>query len=179
VIAPTDHELDAGSFGELVMRRIRRDDADRLVRFHQSLSTETTRLRFFSPHPHLSAREVERFTTVDHCDRDALVALCAGEIVGVARFDRLGRDDSAEVAFVVADQWQGRGMGTALFRGIARLARRQGITRLVALVLPENRHMLDLLRDTGLPSRRRFDSGAIHVELDLEPPPVRREEDLR
>jgi RimJ/RimL family protein N-acetyltransferase len=173
VIPPTGEPADTDSFPGLVIRPIEPSDADRLVRFHGQLSTETTRLRFFSPHPRLTDREVARFTTVDHHDREALVALSDDDIVGVARFDRVDGGDRAEVAFVVADAWQGHGVGTALFRGIADRARRQGIRRLVALVLPENRHMLDLFEHSGLDSTRRFDSGAIHVELYLEAaPPV-------
>ena len=64
------------SDGTLVqVRPIEPADAERLVRFHESLSPETTRLRFFSYHPHLSAAEVARFTTVDHHDREAMVAV--------------------------------------------------------------------------------------------------------
>jgi RimJ/RimL family protein N-acetyltransferase len=168
-----DDPAGAAAVPGLVVRPIRPDDAERLVRFHSRLSLETTRLRFFSPHPHLTAREVARFTTVDRHDRDALVALSGDDIIGVARFDRLAGDDRAEVAFVVADEWQGQGVGAELFRGIADLARRQGIRHLVAMVLPENRAMLDLLRHTGLPATRSWDSGALHVELHLEAaPPV-------
>jgi GNAT superfamily N-acetyltransferase len=171
VIAPTTGSGVDG-FAGLAMRSVRPGDADRLVRFHEGLSPETTRLRFFHPHPHLSAHELVRFTTVDRHDRDALIVLQGDDIVGVARFDRLGvGSDEAEVAFVVADEWQGRGLGAALFRGIATLARGQGISRLVALVLPENRHMFELLQHTGLPLTSRFDDGAVRVELDLGPRP--------
>jgi RimJ/RimL family protein N-acetyltransferase len=168
VITATDEPARRGPLDRLVMRPIRPSDAQRLVRFHASLSPETTRLRFFGAHPRLTEREVARFTTVDRHDRDALVVLAGDEIVAVARFDREGAGDRAEVAFVVTDAWQGRGLGAALFRGIAAQAHRQGIRRLVALVLPENRPMLDLLQHTGLPGTRRFEDGAIHVELDLD-----------
>ena len=67
------------------VRPIDPSDADGLLRFHSRLSPETTYYRFFSPHPTLSPQEVERFTTVDHTRRDALVALVEGEIIAVAR----------------------------------------------------------------------------------------------
>ena len=88
--------------------QMHRTDAGRLVRFHHTLSPETTRLRFFTFHPELSPKEVDRFTHVDHVDREALVAVVNGEIIAVARFDRLPGGDDAEAAFVVADSWQGR-----------------------------------------------------------------------
>jgi GNAT superfamily N-acetyltransferase len=169
VIAPTDGRRAVGSLHELEIRPIGPADATRLVRFHESLSPETQRLRFFGTHPHLTAAEIERFTTVDGRDRDALVALLGDAIVAVARFDRIDDGDRAEAAFVVADEWQGHGLGAALFRAISLRARRQGITRLIAFVLHENHHMLELFRHTGLPMTRRFDGGVIHVELDIEP----------
>jgi hypothetical protein len=148
VIAATEQPPSNGSFDDLVMRPIRPSDAERRVRFHEGLSDETTRLRFFHPHPHLSARELARFAGVDGHDRAALIVLRGDDIIGVARFDRLRvGGDEAEVAFVVADQWQGH----------------------VALALPENRHMLDLLQHTGLAGTRRFEDGAVRVELDLGP----------
>ena len=92
------------------------DDAASLLRFHHTLSPETTHLRFFAVHPELSEAELHRFTNVDHRDREAIVATVADEIVGVARFDRLEVSTDAEVAFVVADSWQGRGLGALSVR---------------------------------------------------------------
>src|SRR5262249_17934604 len=81
--------------------------APALDRFHEGLSPATTRNRFFAVHPHLTEAELARFTTVDHVERDALVAIDgAGDVVAVARFDRLApASPTAEVAFVVADRW--------------------------------------------------------------------------
>jgi RimJ/RimL family protein N-acetyltransferase len=144
------------------------DDAAALLRFHHRLSPETTFLRFFSVHPELSSRELERFTHVDHHDREAIVATVDEEIVGVARFDRLtggGRD--AEAAFVVADVWQGEGLGTALFDRLAARARELGVERFIAEVLPHNRRMLDLFHRSGLPVTARLQDGVVHVVLDL------------
>ena len=95
------------------------DDAERLVRFHHDLSPESVYLRFFTCHPELDPSELYRFTHVDHRDREAIIAVVDGEIVAVARFDRLERPTDAKVAFVVADAWQGRGLGSLLFDRIA------------------------------------------------------------
>src|SRR3954449_6716180 len=132
--------LRDGSTVELLA--MRPEDAPRLVRFHHTLSPETIYLRFFSFHPELSAAELTRFTSVDHHEREAVVAVAGGEIVGVARFDRLADATAAEVAFVVADGWQGRGLGSALFRHLLQRARELGVTRFVAETLPHNRRML-------------------------------------
>jgi RimJ/RimL family protein N-acetyltransferase len=143
------------------------DDGERLVHFHDQLSPETTHLRFFSPHPELSVAEVERFTHVDHRDREALVAVSDGEIVAVARFDRLTDPEQAEVAFVVADSWQGRGLGTLLYDHLAERARRLGVRRFVAEALAHNRRMLAVFRRAG--ARSRIERGVVYVTIELEP----------
>jgi GNAT superfamily N-acetyltransferase len=172
VVAGSDgHDVTGRPADGLLVREMAPSDADRLLRFHDTLSSETLRMRFFSPHPRLSPEELARFTTVDHHDREALVALDGDDIVAVARWDRLADRALAEVAFVVADAWQGRGIGPLLLARLAELARANGIDRLVALVLPENERMLEMLRHTGLPARRRFADGVVHVELDLREPP--------
>jgi len=142
------------------------EDAAQLVKFHGTLSPDTTYLRYFSFHPELSEKELYRFTHVDHTDREALVAVVGDEIVGVARFDRQG-DDEAEVAFVIADAWQGRGLGPLLFQHLAARAREVGVKRFVADTLPRNRPMLKVFRRAGLPIEEHFVAGTIRVELTL------------
>ena len=144
-------------------------DAERLVRFHHTLSSDTQYLRFFSFHPELSADELYRFTHVDHRDREAVVAVVAGEIVGVARFDRAEGGADAEVAFVVADSWQGRGLGTLLFEHLACRARRVGIHRFIAQTLHQNARMLAVFRHTGRPVTERREAEIVHLAIDLTP----------
>jgi RimJ/RimL family protein N-acetyltransferase len=146
------------------------EEAERLVRFHHRLSAETTRRRFFSVHPELSPAELERFTNVDHVDREAFIAVGDGEIVGVGRFDRIGDRDTAEVAFVVVDTWQGRGVGSALFAHLIERARELEICRFVAETLPENGAMLAVFRHAGLPITERLTGGVVEVAIDLRRP---------
>ena len=151
------------------------EDAEALVRFHHSLSRDTTYLRFFSVHPELSDEEVHRFTHVDHRDREALVATIGDDIAGVARFDRLEHSGDAEVAFVVADRWQGQGLGAVLFDALAARARSLGISRFVADTLPHNRRMLNVFHHRGLPCTSELRDGVVHIEIDLggATPPAR------
>jgi len=143
-------------------------DSARLMRFHDTLSRETTYFRFFSIHPELTTQELHRFTHVDHDDREAIVALADDEIVAVARFDRFG-DAEAEVAFVVADSWQGKGIGSLLFERLARRAVELGISRFVADTLPHNRRMLAVFRSADLPITERIEEGVLHLTLELSP----------
>jgi GNAT superfamily N-acetyltransferase len=160
--------------GTVVMiEPMHRTDAARLDRFHHTLSPETTRLRFFHLHPELSEREIERFTHVDHEDREALVAVHEDQIIAVARFDRLGDGSSdAEVAFVVADAWQGRGLGSVLFRRLAARAAELGVRRLVAETLFSNRRMLAVFRHAVLPCVETIQGDVVRVVLDLSPASV-------
>lgn len=151
---------------EIGLHQMHADDAAGLLRFHGTLSPETTYLRFFTPHPELSDDELHRFTHVDHRDREAIVATAADQIIGIARYDRLD-DGGAEVAFVVADAWQGRGLGTALFHRLAERARQVGIERFVAETLPHNRSMLTVFHRSGLPVKSTFEDGVVHLVIEL------------
>ena len=151
------------------VRPMRADDDARLVRFHSRLSPRTTYLRYFSPHPRLSPEEVQRFTRVDHCTREAVVATVRDELIGVARYDRLADDpNSAEVAVVVEDAWQGHGVGTALLRALEARARAEGITEFVAATLTENMRMRAVFRHMGWPMTTEFDGSEIELRMRLD-----------
>ena len=155
--------------GTVRLRPISPGDADALRRFHEGLSLETTYYRFFSPHPELSDDEVERFTNVDHDRRVAIVAELGGRIVAVGRYEGIDDTSSAEVAFVVTDEHQGRGLGTLLLEQLAAAARERGINRFVAETLPDNRPMIQVFRDAGFEVLQRWEEGAVRVELAIEP----------
>ncbi|MDX6231291.1 MAG: hypothetical protein QOH68_242 [Nocardioidaceae bacterium] len=142
-------------------------DRDALLRFHATLTDETTRLRFFNLHPHLTPDEVERFTHVDHHDREALVALDGDDIIAVGRYDRLPCTDDAEVAFVVADGLQGHGIGTHLLDQLVQRARAEGVTRFEADTLCENHKMRAVFRGSGLLTTSAIEAGVVHVVLEL------------
>ncbi|QYG93512.1 GNAT family N-acetyltransferase [Iamia sp. SCSIO 61187] len=150
-----------------VLSRMRSTDGLRLLRFHETLSPETTYLRFFMIHTQLSPEEVDHFVSVDHHDREAIVATIDDELVAVGRYDRTAGTQAAEVAFLVADAVQGQGLGRALFDALVARAGEEGITAFVADVLPHNTRMLRLFRSTGLPQRRRFEEGVVRVEMDV------------
>jgi GNAT superfamily N-acetyltransferase len=161
--------LRDGSSVEFVT--MRPDDAVRLVRFHHTLSAESTYLRFFSYHPELLPSELDRFTHVDHRDREAVIAVAGGEIVGVGRFDRLRGSADAEVAFVVTDAWQHRGLGSVLFRRLAERGRDVGIERFVAQTLAQNVAMLAVFRHAGLPVTHQRDHEIVNLVINLVPDP--------
>jgi RimJ/RimL family protein N-acetyltransferase len=156
--------------GTLVgVREVRAGDAPALKRLVGRLSERSVRLRYFGPMKELSDAQARRFAEVDGVDRYALVALDPEdeEIVAVVRYEREGDSDAAEYAALVEDRLQGRGLGLSLTRSLIEAARENGIGRLNAYVLPENKAMLGLLRDLGLPERVRWEEGVKLVEMDL------------
>ncbi|GAB3212467.1 GNAT family N-acetyltransferase [Marinactinospora thermotolerans] len=160
--------------GTAHIRPITPQDAGLLQEFHSRLSPETIYYRFFAPYPKLSRRDVERFTTVDYEDRVALIATIGDPMVAVVRYDKVGPDE-AEVAFVVEDAHQGRGLASVLLEHIGEAARERGVRRFIADVLPENRRMINVFREAGYTAQQTFDEGVIRLTLDLEPTEESRE----
>jgi RimJ/RimL family protein N-acetyltransferase len=149
------------------------DNASALQRFHHRLSERSIYLRFFAAKPELSDREAVYFTNLDKINRFALVAVDPQrpeEIVGVVSFDREGTTERAEYAAEVEDSWQGRGLGLALTRRLVEAALKRDVRTFTAIVLPQNRGMLHLLRDLGMPERSRYEDGTDYIEIDLSPP---------
>ena len=184
-IASDRHEYPAHWEADVVLRdggtaRIRPitvDDADRLVSFYEQVSDESKYYRFFAPYPRLSAKDVHRFTHHDFVDRVGLAATVGGEFIATVRYDRIGADgmpasapaDEAEVAFLVQDAHQGRGVASALLEHIGAVARERGIRRFAAEVLPANNKMIKVFTDAGYTQKRSFEDGVVRLEFDLEP----------
>ncbi|MGI5458620.1 GNAT family N-acetyltransferase [Streptomyces sp. CA-249302] len=163
--------------GTARIRPITVDDAERLVSFYEQVSDESKYYRFFAPYPRLSAKDVHRFTHHDFVDRVGLAATVGGEFIATVRYDRIGADgmpasapaDEAEVAFLVQDAHQGRGVASALLEHIAAVARERDIRRFAAEVLPANTKMIKVFTDAGYTQQRHFEDGVVRLEFDLEP----------
>ncbi|AXK33410.1 GNAT family N-acetyltransferase [Streptomyces armeniacus] len=176
---PTHWEADVvlRDGGTARVRPIAPDDADRLVAFYEMVSDESKYYRFFAPYPRLSDRDVRRFTHHDYDDRVGLAATVGGEFIATVRYDRVDAEgrpatspaDVAEVAFLVRDDHQGRGVASAMLEHIAAVARERGIRRFIAEVLPANARMIKVFTDAGYSAHRSFEDGAVRLTLDLEP----------
>jgi len=164
-------ELRDGSAA--LVRPIAPEDRTVLAEAFERLSDESRYRRFFSAKPRLSDAELTYLTEVDHHDHEALIAFDAdsGLGIGVARFVRNDEDAGlAEAAVTVTDDAQGRGLGTALLSRLADRAREEDVDRFSALVLADNRDMLDLLERAGEVRRRDIEAGVVEIEIALEPP---------
>ncbi len=151
------------------LRPIREDDGPGLLALYDRLSSDSLYFRFFAV-PDKDAGKAEYLARVDYDKRYALVAETEGAIVGVARWERFpDRPTHAEVAFTVADVFQGRGLGSLLFQRLAALARARKIAVFEAEVLKNNERMLRLFARTGLISTTRDGGSLLTILLALDP----------
>ena len=151
------------------LRPIRPDDAAELMAFHSRLTPHSVYLRFFTFHPTLSGPEAERFTHVDYINRLALVAESEAHIIAVGRFDSGPGETEAEVAFVVADEYQHHGIGPLLLDELARAAVARGITTFRAETLCENHAMLDVFHHAGFSVTSTIEFGSVTLRFSIEP----------
>jgi acyl-CoA synthetase (NDP forming)/RimJ/RimL family protein N-acetyltransferase len=150
------------------LRPITPDDAQALTEFYDRVSPESKYMRFFAPYPELSERDVYRFTHVDNVDRVAFVVTVGPKIIAVGRYDRLDNAE-AEVAFLVEDAHQGRGLAQLLLEHLAEAGRERGITKFIAEVLPDNTRMMQTFRDVGYKIAGEIEDGVMRLEFPIEP----------
>ena len=142
-------------------------DANRLRRMFSRLSPTSIYRRFHSPLPRVPEWAVTEAVEVDHYDEESLVAVAGEEIVGQAMYVRLANGHEAEVAVVVEDGWQRRGVGKLLLSRLAEEARRRGIEAFTGTVLPDNGAMRGLMAASGGRLRYSGEDGACLADVPL------------
>ena len=167
---PVDVILRDGS--TLRLRAPAEHDAGALADFFSALSEHSLYQRFHG-FRHVDDKLVARFLEPDWRERGVLAGLLVEEgaerVVAIAEYTRLRDPSSAEVAFAVADELQGRGVGTRLLEQLAERAADQGIKRFVADVLPDNRAMLGVFQDAGFEVTRELREGEVEVQFPIAP----------
>jgi RimJ/RimL family protein N-acetyltransferase len=166
--ATTVVELQDGS--TIRLRPVRSEDKSLFVTAIERLGPDSRYSRFLSPHGRLTGSELRYLTEIDHHEHEAIVALDARGRggIGVARFIRkAGAPDTAEFAFAVVDEWQGRGVGTALLHRLMERARDEGISRITATVLRSNRPSIELMREIGRPQILTRSGGVEELVIDI------------
>jgi acetyl coenzyme A synthetase (ADP forming)-like protein len=145
-----------------------RDDSDQLLAFFRGLSDESLYRRFHG-HPSVGAETVEPMLAPDWTERGALVGVMGDRVVAAANYVRLRDARTAEVAFAVADEFQGRGIATRLLEQLAAAAAAVGIEEFVAEVMLDNGAMLRVFADAGFETTRETVLGTAEVHLTLAP----------
>jgi RimJ/RimL family protein N-acetyltransferase len=152
------------------IRALRPQDRDDLVAAVNRTSSESLYRRFFAVRRHFTETEESFYLNVDFVSHVALVALAEENgqqsIVAGGRYV-VSEPGQAEVAFTVVDKYQGRGLGAALLRHLAVIARQAGLRELVAHVLPDNRAMLKVFEKSGLKYTPKREADSVYVKLGL------------
>jgi RimJ/RimL family protein N-acetyltransferase len=145
------------------IRPIRPDDEPRLVDLYERLSRHTAYQRFFTVLRRLPSDWYHFFANVDYVRRLALVVeretVAGVQLIGVGRYEPAEERDTAEVAFVVEDGWQGRGLGGLLLEAVLGAAEARGIRRFRAYVQADNHRMLRLLATRTQVEERKTEEG--------------------
>lgn len=152
------------------IRALKPDDKDELIAAVKRIGAQSLYRRFFGVKRDFTEKEVAFFLNIDFIHHVALVAVVdeGGKptIVGGGRYVAI-EPGKAEVAFAVIDRYQGQGIGKALMRHLATIARDAGVAELIAEVLPENLPMLKVFEKSGYRSSTKREAGVIHVSLHL------------
>src|SRR4051812_14405979 len=157
---------------DVPFRLIQSGDVSAMQRFHARCSERTIYLRFFGSLEEFPEEKARYFANVDGVDHFALVALDPedpDEIIALVRYDREPGEERAEYAAIVEDRWQDHGLGIALTRRLVDVAWDNGVQYFYAMVMGENRRMLELLRHLDLPEQEYKEEGVKHVEVELAP----------
>jgi GNAT superfamily N-acetyltransferase len=158
----------------ITIRHLRADDRERMAKAIRQLDRESIYTRLFSYRNELTEAGLDRIMRVVPGSEVALVVTTgAGDdeiVIGSGRYvvsDPEAKERTAELAFVVEEDYQGLGIASRLLKHFARIAREQGIVALDAEVLSENRSMLAVFSRAGLPMKKRIDGGSVHITLSL------------
>ena len=154
----------------VTLRPLRREDRDIESAFVQGLSAETRYNRLLGGAIAITPEYIERLVNVDYSRDMALAAtamLDEETLIGVARYVRDKQGDAAEFAIVIADAWQGRGIGRRLLQKLIDTARRRGLRLLYGEILATNRPMLELVRKLGFELERHQDPTLTRATLRL------------
>jgi len=158
----------------LLIRAIRPDDKQRLLDGLHHLSNKSVYYRFFRSKHELTEKELKYFTEVDFNHHVAIVAAIQNvgkeNDIGVARYIELkdrGSQRIAEVAFAIDDEYQHKGVGTLLFKELVAIAQEQGIKRLVAEVLLDNKAMLKIFEHSGYKLETTISNGVATIKFNI------------
>ena len=175
-----EHDVRLRDGSHVHIRPIRPDDAPRLQELYDRLSRDTAYQRFFTVMKCLPPDWARMLASVDYQRRLALIVEHDGtrgvELIGVGRYEPTDEPDTVEVAFVVQDGWQSRGLGTILFRELLDAASARGVRRFRAYVLSDNRRMLGLITRLADVRERKTEQGVTELLFTrrTEPAPATR-----
>jgi acyl-CoA hydrolase/RimJ/RimL family protein N-acetyltransferase len=157
---------------EIFFRPIKPTDEPALSEMMYSLSEKSVQTRYMARTMSFPHRDIQRITNIDYQQDIAIVGVVprvsGEEIVAIAQYFLDPKTQSAEVAFLVQDEWQRKGMGTFLLEYITKIAKQRGVKRFFAKVLPINKPMLAVFYNSGYKVNTEFDGEVYNITYDLK-----------
>ena len=167
-----EKSIEAKDSQSIFIRPVRPSDAGQMIDLFDDLSPKTVYLRFFSPIKKISRSLLIRLTQIDYDREIALVAFSgqpgARKIIGVARIIFNPGTSEAEFAIVVADRWQGQGVGIQLLHHALTCSKKYGIQTVWGSVISTNKGMVKMGQKIGFNVKRDFDSGEYKLTISLD-----------
>ena len=173
-IYPTEYNgkviLKDGSV--ILFRPIKKEDATEWLNFYHRLSSRSKYLRFQRSAPNMTMEDALRFCTVDYVNQFAFVAEAIEDrkkhIIAIGRYARLPAEpETAEIAFIILDSYQEKGIGTKFIEWLATAARKNDIDTFEAFVLPENHEMLAVFQGYGFHMKQLLENNVYHITFPL------------
>lgn len=156
---------------EIFFRPIKPTDEPAFAEMLYSLSEESVRTRYMTRTVAFPHKDIQQLTNIDYKKDLAIVGVVPGvsgeEIVAIAQYFLDPKTQAAEVAFLVQDEWQQKGMGTFLLEYVTKIARQRGVKRFYAKVLPNNKPMLAIFHNSGFKVNTEFDGDVYSITYDL------------
>jgi acyl-CoA synthetase (NDP forming)/RimJ/RimL family protein N-acetyltransferase len=174
---PSEWEADVllADGGVVHLRPVRPEDADAVRAMHGRLSQESVENRFSESTERVLERDLDTVLAADHDRLVVLVATLGDQVIGASYYHRSGAGDEAEVAFLIEDAHQGRGLGSIVLEHLAAIARESGVRRFTADVRPGNRAMTGVFREAGFDVEAEFEGGSVRLRMSVTPTPRSRE----
>ena len=159
---------------EVKIRPIKPSDEDMMRQLFYNFSDESKYFRYFANKPVMPHKEMQKYVNIDYQDTLSIVAIVEKgrneRIIAEARYAYGKQEGAHEVAFIVDEDFQGKGVATFMLNYLIKIARNRGIGEFIAYVLPRNEAMLKVFEKAKVPITRSFDSDAILVRLNLAAP---------
>jgi acetyltransferase len=160
-------EFKANDGKTVIYRPIQPDDDDKVLAFYYSLSRETIYFRFFSGRKNVPKSRIRDYTHIDYEKNFAMVVEHEGKIIGIGHYIITESPETAEMAVVMHDNWQRKGIGTHFLKYLISIAKERGIKHITATILLENYKILKTIEKLGFKFTKKLEEGDLLVEADI------------
>jgi acyl-CoA synthetase (NDP forming)/RimJ/RimL family protein N-acetyltransferase len=155
----------------LILRPATPEDIPEVESFMTRVSEESLRMRFMASVSQVSANVIKELCSTDFKNSGCLLAVTGDEkdskVVGLGNYVEAGKGHTAEVAFLIEDDYQGKGIGTLLLERLAGIATANGFVEFEAEVLPDNQQMINVFKSSGFERHQVWNSDTVHIELPV------------